>query len=58
MSPFQWLVAIFIGYWVVVLIWIKGTDPLASDLWKILWWPIKGAIYLGLGIVGFALLCR
>ena len=54
MSAFQVLATCFTGYWVLVLIWIKGTDPFSSTLWVVLWWMIKIPLALAVGIVFFA----
>jgi len=54
MSAFQVLATCFTGYWVLVLIWIKGTDPLSNRFWAVLWWMIKIPLSLAVGIVFFA----
>jgi hypothetical protein len=58
MSEWAWVWTAFIIYWVVVFIWIKGTDPLSSAFWHWLWLAIKIPLMICTGFIIFALFCR
>ena len=57
MSTWDWIITLFIAYWVVVLLWIKGTDPLASGIWHVIWAVLRIPLFVCGGFVVFALVC-
>lgn len=56
LTSWDWLWILFIGFWVGVLIWIKGTNPMSSTFWHVLWIIVKVPLYICGGIIAIALL--
>jgi hypothetical protein len=48
---------LFSLFWVGVLIWFKGTDPLSSLIWVILWRILLVISIVGIAILFLAWLC-
>lgn len=48
-STWSWMWIAFIAFWVIVLIWIKGTDPRSNDIWGVLWLIVKIILVIGSG---------
>lgn len=55
LSFFDTLMVWFIAYWIVIMIWIKGTDPCSNVIWHAAWWVVKIPLWLCGGLIILAM---
>ena len=56
MSTWHWICLAFIAYWVGVLLWIKGTDPMANGVWHVIWAIVRIPLMLCGGFILFGII--